>query len=402
MKKSSSTIKRIIYTFLLSLAFFGLFYLLYSHLKSTAISLISIALVSFYAWFRGISYGILLAIFNVVWITIALRLSIPDYNPFKTDGTLGSIFNLASATIIGYVGRLSRQLQSEVEERKKAQALLTTYQNELEQRVEERTRELEIANEKLHQAEKMEAIGKLAGSIAHDFKNYLTIILGYTNILLKKLDETSQEHTFVQQIHKSGENATELTTELLTFAHKERFIPVPINLNMLLDNIQVLLSKSVNSNITIKIEVQKDLPQIMGGESKIQNALLNLVINARDALGEEGGTITISTETHTATPEFCKQYGISNTTGTFAALKVSDNGNGIPPDILPYIFEPFYTTKPKGKGTGMGLATVYGIVKSHKGAVIVKSPPLEGTTFTLLFPFATKEDIEQAARQQSE
>ena len=402
MKKSTLTFKGIIYTFLLSLAFFGLFYLLYTHLKSPAISLISIALVSYYAWFRGISYGILLALFNVVWITITIGLYVPGYTPFRTDGTLGCIIHFASAIILGYVGNLSRQLQSEVEERKKAQALLTTYQNELERRVEERTRELEIANEKLHQAEKMEAIGKLAGSIAHDFKNYLTIILGYTNILLKKLDETSQEHTFVQQIHKSGENATELTTELLTFAHKERFVPSPININMLLNNIQVLLSKSINSNISIEIDTNKYLPQIMGGESKIQNALLNLVINARDALGEKGGTIKISTKTRTVTPEYCKQHGISCNPGEFVALEISDNGEGIPPDILPYIFEPFYTTKPKGKGTGMGLATVYGIAKSHKGAVTVKCPPLQGTTFTLLFPVATEEDIERAARQESE
>jgi signal transduction histidine kinase len=397
MKNTVEIVKKIPSTFLVSCIFFGVYYLLFSYLKATAITLLSIVLVSYYAWVYGTSRGILLSFFNIGWIALTIKLTTSDYTLVKTtDAAIGSCIHIVASVLLGYFGKLSRKLQNEVEERKKAQTLLTTYQNELERLVEERTHELEIANEKLNQAEKMEAIGKLAGSIAHDFKNYLTIILGYTNILLKKLDDTSQEHTFVQQIHKSGENAAELTTELLTFAHKEQFVPKPIHLNTLLDNINVLFSKSIAANISLIINPQKNLPMVMGGESKIQNALLNLVINARDAIGEKNGTITISTSTCTITSDSCTNNGITCTPGEFVALKVSDTADGIPQDILPHIFEPFNTTKPKGKGTGMGLATVYGIAKSHKGGIIVDSSPETGTTFTILFPVASEEELEAA------
>lgn len=397
MKKPVEIVSKFFSTLLVSCIFFGIYYLLFSLLKTKTLSLLSITLISYYSWRHGIFRGMQLTILNICWIELTMKLLASDYPFLKTtDALIGSVIHIITPIIFGYVGRLSRKLQNEVDERKKAQTLLTTYQNELERLVEKRTRQLEIANEKLNQAEKMEAIGKLAGSVAHDFKNHLTIILGYTNILLKKLDETSQEHTFVQQIRKSSENATELTTELLTFAHKERFVPKPIDLNKLIDNIQVLFSKSIASNITLVINPQKNLSMIMGGESKIHNALLNLVLNARDAIGEKNGTITISTSTCTVTPDACTNNGITCTPGNFVALKVSDTADGIPPDILPHIFEPFYTTKAKGKGTGIGLATVYGIAKSHKGSIIVNSNLGTGTTFTLLFPVATEEDLKTA------
>jgi signal transduction histidine kinase len=387
------TLKQIALLFALSCLFFGLYYFLFLLTKSTSTALVSIVLVSFVAWSKGVAAGLILSLFNILWISMVLLLIAPDLTrPYPADGFIGSAIHIVFAFVAGTFGNLSRKLRFEIEERKKAETLLKKYQSELEERVKERTRELQSAYEKLHQSEKMESIGQLAGGIAHDFKNYLTIILGYSSLLCKKLDSSSQEYTFANQIETSGKNALELTSKLLTFARKEKFSVRILDVNTMVTDVISLISKSLGKNITIKSDITPSLPKISGGSSQIQNALLNLMINARDSM-ENGGTLTMGTCSIDVTKEYCESNNLTCSTGLYVGITVADTGNGIPEDVLPHIFEPFYTTKKEGKGTGMGLAAVYGTVKSHKGTVVVKSEKGAGTCFTLLFPVSNETDI---------
>ncbi|MBN1756868.1 MAG: hypothetical protein JW863_01035 [Chitinispirillaceae bacterium] len=394
-------LKQIAFLFLLSFLFFGVYYLLFSLTRSTATALASIVLISFVSWSKGITAGLILSLFNILWINTSLLLIAPDLTrPYPADAFIGSAIHIVFSFVGGTFGNLSRKLRFEIEERKKAEALLKQYQSELEERVEERTKELQNAYEKLHQSEKMESIGQLAGGIAHDFKNYLTIILGYSSLLLKKLEPASQEFTFANQIETSGQNALELTSQLLTFARREKFTPRPLDVNKLVTDVIALLSKSIGKNITLESKTAPSLPRISGGNSQIQNALLNLMLNARDSM-ENGGILTVTTGTIEVTDSYCDENGISCTAGKYCSITVGDTGSGIPPDILPHIFEPFYTTKNVGEGTGMGLAAVYGTLKSHHGAVFVKSEEGKGTVFTLLFPVLS-ENVEPDTTDENE
>ena len=388
-------LKQILFLFILSCLFFGIYYFIYLHTRSTSTALASIVLVSFISWSSGITAGLILSLFDILWINTTILLVTPDpARPYPADAFIGSALHIVFAFAAGTFGNLSRKLQFEIEERIKAEALLKRYQSELELRVEERTRELQSACEKLHQSEKMESIGHLAGGIAHDFKNYLTIILGYSSLLLKKLDIKSQEYTFVHQIETSGQNALELTSKLLAFARKERFTPQPLVVNKLVSDTITLLSQSLGKDINVVDATSPSTPMISGGNTQIQNAVLNLVLNARDAM-EDGGTLTIFTERIEVNEDYCTRYSLTCPSGIYAGIKVKDTGTGIPKEVLPYIFEPFYTTKTEGKGTGMGLAAVYGTVKSHHGAVIVESTNGEGTSFTMLFPAIPEESVSE-------
>jgi signal transduction histidine kinase len=276
-------------------------------------------------------------------------------------------------------------LHKEIEMRKQVENSLRLLQNELEQRIEMRTRELEKANVLLHQALKMEAIGQLAGTIAHDFNNYLSIIMGYSAFLVKKLDSKVLEHEYAQIIEKTAHTAAELTSQLLTFVRKKKFNINPINTNELINDMKPLLSSILKNGIKVNYNIDPNFPVFSGGIDQIKSALLNLCINARDAMNKNG-TLTLTTKTVEVTPEYCETHRITCLKGTYASIAVSDTGTGIQDDVFKHLFEPFFTTKEEGKGTGMGLAAVYGIMKSHQGAVFAETELGKGTTFTLLFP----------------
>ena len=372
--------------FLLSCCFFGCYYLLYSLFRTTALGLLSIVLVSYIAWKRGVLSALLLTLLNTFWMGRVLLMITPELaSPIPTDAFIAFGIHIVISFLGGYIGNLSRRLQREVNERKKAESLLKTYQKELEIRVETRTRELEAANEKLHKAEKLEAIGQLAGGIAHDFNNHITIMLGYLDLLLKELNKESLGYNYTQQVQASAQRASELTSQLLAFARREKYNLQLIDCNYLVHEVATLLSRSVNKNITIKHHKASDLPHVRGGISQIHNAILNLALNACDAM-EQGGMLTLATACIQVTSEYCETHAVTCAPGAYVGISVSDNGCGIAPEVLPHIFEPFYTTKEKGKGTGMGLAAVYGIAQSHNGTIIVESAVGEGTTFTLLLP----------------
>ncbi|MFW5785490.1 MAG: ATP-binding protein, partial [Chitinispirillaceae bacterium] len=277
-------------------------------------------------------------------------------------------------------------------ERMKVEEQLKRYQEQLEEMVEERTEELTQAHEKLSQIEKMEAIGQLAGGIAHDFNNQLAVILGYSDILAYRLEDPKLSR-FARQIHLSGTRASDLTKQLLAFSRKSSYKPKIVDLNALVTEVITLLSRSVNKSISLLHVLDSRNPKVWGSASHLQNAILNLALNARDAM-TEGGVLTIETSDVYVDETFCSVQNIRLETGNYACVAVTDTGTGIDPEVRDKIFEPFFTTKAEGKGTGMGLAAVYGTIESHEGTILVQSEPGRGSTFRLLLPVTTRKDNE--------
>jgi len=268
----------------------------------------------------------------------------------------------------------------------------------LEQRVGARTSELRAANEKLRseiaerrraednfrQSQKMEAIGQLAGGVAHDFNNMLTVIRGYAQCLLADQTVDHKVRGPLQQIDGAAERAANLTRQLLAFSRKQVLQPELLNLNEVIGLITKMLHRILGEDIALQIQSTSDRTGVMADRSMIEQVLLNLVVNARDAM-PRGGRLVIQT----TNMEFTSEMAAANSkarVGKFVCLSVGDSGCGIPAEVLPRIFEPFFTTKEVGKGTGLGLATVYGIVKQHEGWVEVESAVNQGTTFRLFFP----------------
>jgi nitrogen fixation negative regulator NifL len=238
-------------------------------------------------------------------------------------------------------------------------------------------RNLEI---QLRQSQKMEAIGQLSGGIAHDFNNILTVIQGNAALLLG-FDLSAEEiRDCSDQIARAGERAAGLTRQLLMFARKQQMQPVPLDLNETALHMTKMLQRILGEDIALRSEYSPALPLIQADAGMVEQIILNLAVNARDAM-PDGGRLTIRTLVESP------QAGA--TAPTHVCLAIADTGTGIAPEILPRIFEPFFTTKEVGKGTGLGLATVYGIVQQHHGEISVQSEPGKGTAFKVYFPIAT-------------
>jgi PAS domain S-box-containing protein len=236
----------------------------------------------------------------------------------------------------------------------------------------------------LRHSQKMEAVGQLAGGIAHDFNNILTAIIGYTTILQMKISENSPLKPTTDQILASAERAASLTQGLLAFSRKEVNNPGQIDLNGVLGRVEKLLIRLIGEDIHLMtLPSEQPLP-VMADSMQMEQVLMNLVTNARDAM-PEGGDITISTELVNLDSNFIAAHGFGNN-GQFALLTVSDTGQGMDSETVKHIFEPFYTTKETGKGTGLGLSIVYGIIKKHNGYILCHSLPGVGTIFHVYLP----------------
>lgn len=381
--------------FILSGIYLILSCILLYFVHSPALPLMGIIFTSYISWRNGTLAGLLLTVLNHMCNGLAFRFMAPEFfNKFSHEMIISIIVNTGISFLLGYFGKLAYNLHEEVERRKKIEASLLSLQNELEQRVEMRTRELEKANELLYQARKMETIGHISGTIAHDFNNFLSIILGYSSLIAKTLDSQSPAREYAKIIENTAQTAAELTAQLLVFARKKKFSFQQVNLNDLTKEMMPLLSSVVKHGIQIVCIEEPNLPVFMGGVDQIKSAILNLCINARDAM-KDGGTLTISTKTVLITQEFCGVHNVNCSEGTYSAVAITDTGTGIKDDVLAHLFEPFFTTKEIGKGTGMGLAAVYGIMQSHKGAVLIKTELGKGSTFTMLFPVEKSNNVQQ-------
>lgn len=249
----------------------------------------------------------------------------------------------------------------------------------------------------LRQTSKMEAVGRLAGGIAHDFNNMLTSILGYSSMAIKNLPPDSSLRNDMREIINAAERATSLTRQLLNFSHDRAIETESVDLNGIITNIKGFLKHTLGKNIQIEMRLDNDLKPIKADVSHLEQILVNLAINARDAM-QGNGRFMIETHNFEATPPFCRVHpGIRP--DNYVLLEISDTGQGIPPDMLEHIFEPFFTTKPRGKGTGLGLTNVYSIIQQFKGCIQCYSEINKGTTFKMFLP---QDDARTGAAAQPE
>lgn len=236
----------------------------------------------------------------------------------------------------------------------------------------------------LHQSQKLEAIGKLAGGISHDFNNLLTVIQGYSELLLSKININDPIAGQIRQISEAANRAEALTRQLLAFSRKQIMKPRVIDLNHLINDMQDMLQRLIGADIKFVISLHSDLGKIKADPSQIEQVIMNLVVNARDAM-QTGGSLGIKTENKYIDVMFKQNYPEA-IIGNYIQLTISDTGFGMDKETQARIFEPFFTTKEKGEGTGLGLATVYGIIKQSGGYIYVHSELTKGTEFHLLFP----------------
>lgn len=262
------------------------------------------------------------------------------------------------------------------------------------ERIEEE-KEKERIREQLFQAQKMEAIGTLAGGIAHDFNNMLQAILGYASLLKMNTPKDHPSYHALDVIEKTSLRAAELTKQLLGFARKGKYIVETININDLVQDVYKIISRTFDRSIEIKLNLDKNGLLIEGDRSQLTSVILNLCVNARDAM-PEGGVLTI--ETFEKTVEAGEIIHPDARPGRYAALSVTDTGTGMDEETMKHIFEPFFTTKEVGKGTGMGLAMAYGVVQNHGGFITVESSLKKGSRFIIYLPLlegALKEGVSE-------
>ncbi|MCE5270992.1 PAS domain-containing protein [bacterium] len=238
--------------------------------------------------------------------------------------------------------------------------------------------------EQLLHAQRLDSVGRLAAGVAHDFNNMLSPILGYSEILLDSLADPSPEREDIRLIHEAAEKSSRLTQQLLAFGRKQMLEVGPVDINLLIGNFEQLLRRMLREDIRIRLDLKADIGKVLADPGKIEQVLMNLAINARDAM-PQGGQLTIETSLARLDEAYIRRK-IGVDAGEYVLLAVSDTGCGISREMQDRIFEPFFTTKSEGKGTGLGLSVVYGIVRQHGGHLSVYSEPGLGTTMKVFLP----------------
>jgi nitrogen-specific signal transduction histidine kinase/ActR/RegA family two-component response regulator len=245
-------------------------------------------------------------------------------------------------------------------------------------------KEKEDLEARLRQAQKMESIGRLAGGVAHDFNNMLSVILGHVGMAMMDLEPSHPLYANLEQIRDAGVRSADLTRQLLAFARKQTVAPKVLNLNKVVAGTTSMLQRLIGEDIDLAWRPAEDIWPVKMDPSQIDQILANLCVNARDAIADVG-KVTIETGSAEFDAAYCNNH-VGFLPGEYVLLAVSDDGCGIAPETLDNIFEPFFTTKESGKGTGLGLAMVYGVVKQNNGFINVYSEPGQGTTFRIYLP----------------
>jgi two-component system, cell cycle sensor histidine kinase and response regulator CckA len=252
--------------------------------------------------------------------------------------------------------------------------------------------------EQLRQAQKMEAIGRLAGGIAHDFNNVLTAIQGHAQLLFEGLEEQSPLREDAEEVRRAATRAASLTRQLLAFSRRQILKPEPLDLNGIVAGVEKMLRRVIGEDIDFEATLAPDLGRVSADPGQIEQVLLNLAVNARDAM-PRGGRLWITTSNTVLGEEITSRYVHPGRPGPYVQIQVGDTGSGMPPEVRERVFEPFFTTKEQGKGTGLGLSTVYGIVKQSSGYIFVASEEGQGTTVDIYLPILDDPD---AAAQPAE
>jgi two-component system, cell cycle sensor histidine kinase and response regulator CckA len=257
--------------------------------------------------------------------------------------------------------------------------------------------ELRLLEDKFAQSQKMEAVGKLAGGVAHDFNNVLTAISGHCDLLLLRKDASHPDFSDLMQIRQNANRAATLVRQLLAFSRKQTLQPKLLSVQDVVTDTLYLLDRLIGETITLSLDHGRDLGSVRADHQQLEQALMNLVVNARDAM-PNGGTVTIATRNVAIAIEEQKR-GVSIPAGEYVEISVSDSGHGIEPHLIDRVFDPFFTTKPKGEGTGLGLSTVYGIVKQSGGYIHAENRETGGAKFTILLPraYAQKSELVRPA-----
>jgi two-component system cell cycle sensor histidine kinase/response regulator CckA len=297
----------------------------------------------------------------------------------------------------------NRLLQREIQRREQVEVALARARDELEERVAVRTAELAKANEglteqiiereraeaaqvrleaQLRQAQKMETVGRLAAGIAHDFNNMLTVINGFSELLLQKIDDGASDD--LEQIRYAGGRAADLTRRLLAFSRQQVLQPRVLNLNDVLTNFEAILQHVIGEDVALATILEPSLAPVRVDAGQIEQLILNLALNARDAM-PDGGGLTIETANVDLDQDYVALH-IGVKAGPHVVMRVRDTGVGMEADTQARLFEPFFTTKPAGQGTGLGLATVFGIVQQSGGHLAINTAPGQGTTFAIYLP----------------
>jgi signal transduction histidine kinase len=243
--------------------------------------------------------------------------------------------------------------------------------------------ERKLLEQQVLQAQKMDAIARLASGVAHDFNNLLTVITGYTHLLLGKLPPDDASYGDLEQVARAADRAGDLTRQLLAFSRRQSVSSSMVDMGALIGEVEPILKRVIGDGVQLTATVAAGLPRVCADPGQIEQVLLNLVLNARDAM-PNGGVVTVGASAAMLDAEAAALAGV--TPGQYVMVRVCDNGVGMAPDVQARIFEPFFTTKEQGKGTGLGLSTSYGIVRQAEGNIAVASQPGNGTVFTIWLP----------------
>ena len=260
--------------------------------------------------------------------------------------------------------------------------------------------ELKRVQDRLRQSEKMEAVGQLAGGIAHDFNNLLTAINGFAYLALNHKDLPADLREYIDGIRRSGERAAALTSQLLAYSRKSVLLPSLLNMNTAVAEMEKILRRLIHENITVTSRLQPDLGLVKVDPGQMSQVILNLAVNARDAMSQ-GGHLALETA-NVRLPGKAEETPGDAPAGAYVMLAVRDDGSGMTPEVRERIFEPFFTTKEAGSGTGLGLSSVYGIVKQSGGYITVQSKSGQGSAFRIFFPMVAAPAAPDAAVPQAE